>query len=89
MYWSHVTVCDCFRGPSSCTGVMSQFVIASEALVVVLESTRADIEKALVEICDVKIKLDFVAIPDSQDWGTADALRHIRDRIKVQCKQFL
>ncbi|KAI0207617.1 Translation initiation factor eIF-2B subunit gamma [Lamellibrachia satsuma] len=54
-----------------------------EALVVVLESTRADIEKALVEICDVKIKLDFVAIPNSQDWGTADTLRHIRDRIKT------
>ncbi len=60
------------------------YAFASEALVVVLESTRMDIEKALVEICDVKMKLDFVTIPDCQDWGTADSLRHISHRIKVQ-----
>ena len=66
---------------------LSWCVIASEALVVVLESTRTDIEKALVEICDVKMKLDFVTIPDNQDWGTADSLRHISDRIKVRWRQ--
>ena len=58
-------------------------MFVEEALVVVLEETRTDIEKALVEICDVKIKLEFVTIPDSVDWGTADSLRHIRDKIKV------
>ena len=66
---------------------LSWCVTASEALIVVLESTRTDIEKALVEICDVKMKLDFVTIPDNQDWGTADSLRHISDRIKVRWRQ--
>jgi hypothetical protein len=31
----------------------------------------------------VKAKLDFVGIPDDEDWGTADSLLHIKDKIKV------
>ena len=93
MYWS-TSKFGCGDGHcilGSCQ-LLSWCVIASEALVVVLESTRTDIEKALVEICDVKMKLDFVTIPDNQDWGTADSLRHISDRIKVgtickRCKE--
>lgn len=53
-----------------------------EALVVVLEETREAIEKA-VAICEMKIKLEFVTIPNLMDWGTADSLRHIRDKIKT------
>lgn len=54
-----------------------------EAIVIVLESQKSDIEKALVEICDVKMELLFVTIPDDKDWGTADSLRHIADKIHV------
>ena len=36
-----------------------------------------------MNICDVKMKLEFVGIPDDEDWGTADSLRHIGDKIKV------
>ena len=44
----------------------------------------ADIRSALEEQCEVKIKLDFVTIPAGEDWGTADSLRHIREKIKVR-----
>lgn len=32
---------------------------------------------------DVKMKLDVVCIQEDGDMGTADALRHIQERIKV------
>ena len=32
---------------------------------------------------DVKMKLDVVNIPEDGDMGTADALRHIQQKIKV------
>ncbi|XP_077415988.1 translation initiation factor eIF2B subunit gamma [Vanacampus margaritifer] len=32
---------------------------------------------------DVKMKLDFVCIPEDEDMGTADALRHIQPKIKT------
>lgn len=47
---------------------------------IVLDSSAADIRKALV---GVKIKLDFVSIPDANYWGTADSIRHIKDKVKV------
>lgn len=50
-----------------------------EAIVIVLDSSAADIRKALV---GVKIKLDFVSIPDANYWGTADSIRHIKDKVK-------
>lgn len=51
---------------------------------IVQETHLADIRSALVEQCEVKIKLDFVTIPANEDWGTADSLRHIKDKIKVR-----
>ena len=56
----------------------------TEAIVIVQEAHLADIRSALEEQCEVKIKLDFVTIPAGEDWGTADSLRHIRDKIKVR-----
>ncbi|XP_064625401.1 translation initiation factor eIF2B subunit gamma-like [Lineus longissimus] len=53
-----------------------------EMIIVVLKSQRKQIERALVEQCQIKAKLDFVGIPDDDDWGTADSLRHIKDKIK-------
>lgn len=37
---------------------------------------------------DVKMKLDWVCIQEDGDMGTADALRHIQQKIKV-CVFFL
>ena len=60
------------------------FIIFTEAIVVVLESAFSDIKKVLTEICEVDLNLDFIAIPDGEDLGTADTLRRLsRDRIKV------
>ena len=56
----------------------------AEAIVIVQETHLADIRSALIEQCEVKIKLDFVPISGGEDWGTADSLRHIRDKIKVR-----
>lgn len=53
-----------------------------EAIVLVLESYCADAQKMLTKICDVKMQLDFVSIPDQDYMGTADSLRYIKDRIK-------
>ena len=54
-----------------------------EAIVIVTESHHAAIRKSLVEICQVKIDLDFVPIPDGENWGTADSLRHIAGKIET------
>lgn len=54
----------------------------SEAIIVVLESCQAEIQKALVEICQVKMRLDFVGISED-NLGTADSLRSLKDKIKV------
>ena len=32
----------------------------------------------------VRLNLSVVGIPDAEDWGTADSLRHIKHRIKVK-----
>ena len=67
--------------------VKAKFIVTiflTEAIVVVQEAHLADIRSALEEQCEVKIKLDFVTIPAGEDWGTADSLRHIRDKIKVR-----
>ncbi|OWF56358.1 translation initiation factor eIF-2B subunit gamma-like [Mizuhopecten yessoensis] len=50
-----------------------------EAIVVVLDSQAAEIRKALV---GVKLRLDFVSIPDANYWGTADSLRYLKDKVK-------
>ncbi|KAK3599909.1 hypothetical protein CHS0354_022494 [Potamilus streckersoni] len=55
----------------------------TEAIVVVLDSFATEAQKVLTEICDVKMRLDFIGIPDTEYWGTADVLRHIKDRIKT------
>lgn len=53
-----------------------------EAIVVVLQSTLNEIQKTLVDIHGVKIKLYFEGIPDD-DWGTADSLRFLIGKIKT------
>lgn len=53
------------------------------AIVVVLESTRGDLMQAINSAGNLNISLDYVNIPDEEDWGTADSLRHIAHKIKT------
>ncbi|XP_030379474.1 translation initiation factor eIF-2B subunit gamma [Scaptodrosophila lebanonensis] len=53
----------------------------SEAIVVVLEHQKVEIQQAL-ERTPIKIKVDYATIPYDSDFGTADSLRYIYDRIK-------
>lgn len=60
----------------------------AEAIVVVRDSQRHAITEALGGLqVDYGVRLKFVIcdIPDQEDWGTADSLRHIRSKIKVGC----
>ncbi|XP_013118657.1 translation initiation factor eIF-2B subunit gamma [Stomoxys calcitrans] len=52
-----------------------------EAIVIVLESERSEIQLAL-EKTSLKMKLDFVSIPTDSDFGTADSLRYVHDKIQ-------
>ncbi|XP_065367257.1 translation initiation factor eIF2B subunit gamma [Calliphora vicina] len=51
-----------------------------ETIIVVLESERSEIQLAL-ERLSLKMKIDLVSIPTDSDFGTADSLRYIRDKI--------
>nr|XP_016941241.1 translation initiation factor eIF-2B subunit gamma [Drosophila suzukii] len=53
----------------------------SEVIVVVLEQERLEIQSAL-ENTPLKLKLDYATIPSDSDFGTADSLRYIYDKIK-------
>ena len=58
----------------------------SEALVVVRESFSQAVSDVLEGFRlqhGVRLNLSVVGIPDAEDWGTADSLRHIKHRIKV------
>lgn len=55
---------------------------ASDTILVVVEHIKSEVQTAL-EPCGLKIRLDIVSIPAAEDWGTADTLRFLSDRIKV------
>ena len=48
-----------------------------DVIVVVLESSHYQIRHVLQEVCHPRIRIDFVTVPDDQDMGTADTLRHL------------
>ncbi|XP_067631763.1 translation initiation factor eIF2B subunit gamma [Eurosta solidaginis] len=52
-----------------------------EAIVVVLESERSEIQLSM-ERTPLKIKIDYAAIDSDSDLGTADSLRLIHDKLK-------
>lgn len=52
-----------------------------DAIVIVLESQKSEIQQA-IERCPLKIKAELLTIPSDSDFGTADALNHIHDKIK-------
>ena len=58
----------------------------AEIIIIVLDSALAKFHQLLPSVCNPKLKLDFVTIPDDGDMGTADALRHIQDKIEVSTK---
>ncbi|BFG03307.1 translation initiation factor eIF-2B subunit gamma [Drosophila madeirensis] len=53
----------------------------SEVIVVVLEQEKLEIQLAL-ENTPLKLKVDYATIPSDSDFGTADSLRYIYDKIK-------
>ncbi|KAH8300707.1 hypothetical protein KR018_011818 [Drosophila ironensis] len=53
----------------------------SEVIVVVLEQEKLEIQSAM-ENTPLKLKLDYASIPSDSDFGTADSLRYIFDKIK-------
>ena len=50
---------------------------------VVRDSQSREISDVLAGFRNVKIKFSMVEIPEAEDWGTADSLRHLRGKIKV------
>ena len=49
----------------------------------VQEESANQLGQVLAAICGPRLKLDVVSIPDA-DAGTADSLRHIKDKIQVR-----
>lgn len=52
-----------------------------DVLLIVLESQKTEIQQVL-DKCGLTIKIEYVTIPsDSEsDFGTAESLRHIKDK---------
>ncbi|KAG5867072.1 hypothetical protein JTB14_035950 [Gonioctena quinquepunctata] len=53
----------------------------SDAILVVLENQRAEIQNIL-EKTDLDIRIDYVSVNDNEDLGTADSLRLLTDKLK-------
>ncbi|KAH8394793.1 hypothetical protein KR222_006032 [Zaprionus bogoriensis] len=53
----------------------------TEVIVVVLEQDKLEVQLAL-EHTPLKVKIDYATIPSDSDFGTADSLRYIYDKIK-------
>lgn len=53
----------------------------TDVIVLVQESERLKIQNAVENKVD--LKLDFVSVLKDEDWGTADSLRYIKDKIKT------
>ncbi|XP_041475354.1 translation initiation factor eIF-2B subunit gamma-like isoform X2 [Lytechinus variegatus] len=52
-------------------------------IIITLESFGKDLRQKLKSCGETKLELDIVTIPNDEDWGTAESLRHIRDKIKT------
>ena len=50
---------------------------------VVLESEELLVSGAINKCFETDIKIDIIPIPDNSAMGTAESLRHIKDKIKV------
>ncbi|XP_054724687.1 translation initiation factor eIF-2B subunit gamma-like isoform X2 [Uloborus diversus] len=52
----------------------------TEAIILVRENEKNKIQNAIENKIDMK--LDIVAVPKNEDWGTADSLRYVKSKIK-------
>ena len=50
---------------------------------VVRDGQVGEVSAVLEGFGNLRIKPQVESIPESEDWGTADSLRHLRARIKV------
>lgn len=55
----------------------------TDAFIVIRKSALKDVKKTLEEVHPVNINLEYILIADSEESGTADILRHIKDKITV------
>lgn len=55
----------------------------ADVTVVVQELQKAEIAQKLDKISALTLKVDYITIPDESDFGTADTLRFIADKIKA------
>ncbi|CAG5040295.1 unnamed protein product [Parnassius apollo] len=53
-----------------------------EAMVVVLDDDKSNILNAL-EKCPLKIKYELIVIPSDEDWGTANSLKNLSNRVNT------
>lgn len=53
----------------------------TEAMIVVLESQRIEIQHAIDKLPGLAIKVDFITISSENDFGTADTLRFLSERV--------
>ena len=54
-----------------------------DAIVIVLDTAKLEVQTAL-EKCDLSIRIEYIAIPPGRDdWGTADSLHFISEKIKA------
>ena len=49
----------------------------------VREKESSNVLEVLNRFGGMTLQFSLVCIPDSEDWGTADSLRHIRGKLKV------
>lgn len=54
-----------------------------DVIVVVLESSKSEIQAALEKL-GLSIKIELVSIPQGEDWGTADSLRHLQESNRLK-----
>lgn len=54
-----------------------------KVMIVTFDSVARDMIQALNAVGGIKIDLEMVTIPNDEYWGTADSLRHIKDKIKT------
>ena len=59
------------------------WIVFAEVIVITTKEVQKMMSTDPKMKLEVKMKLDVVCIPEDTDMGTADALRHIQQKIKV------
>ena len=75
-----------FQGEQTYPVQTMLYLMLTEAVVVVREVESRDVHDALDQLVSgggVRLSFSIVAVPDIEDWGTADSLRYVRGKLKV------